>query len=293
MTKQPPELSDSKGLRVRRFFELEARTLEANYKIIETLLPNSVNAGAAHPAEEGRHIESILRSFLNRHLPANLKAVSGFILCPSTKTGRSDLTRVQEFDDRHSTQLDIIVYDFDAYPVYERFEEFCIVPPEGVIGVISVKKTLYGSSVESELRALRAVAELCEHKNRRGPFTGLFAFSAEAKTDTSLNETVFSKIKAVHEDDRFDCMVNEVSVLSRTVVFKIRSEDSPPKFARYVGVDCREAAHIPLQRMLNSLLSVYYDPTRGNHRERPGFVSFEKETFGKSPRLGDVRYRAL
>ena len=159
--------TDSKGLRVRRFFELEAQALQDSYRVIETLLPNDKTKGSAHRAEEGRHIESLLRSFLNRHLPGNLRAVSGFILCPSTKTGISDLTRVQEFEDRHSTQLDVIVYDFDAYPVYERFEEFCIVPPEGVVGIISVKKNLYSKAIGDELTALRNAAELCYQKDRR------------------------------------------------------------------------------------------------------------------------------
>jgi hypothetical protein len=117
LRKQEPVSDHTKGLRVRRFFELEARALEDSYKVIETLLPNAATKGAAHRAEEGRYIESLLRSFLNRHLPGNLRAVSGFLLCPSTKTGISDLARVQEFEDRHSNQLDVIVYDFDSYPV--------------------------------------------------------------------------------------------------------------------------------------------------------------------------------
>ena len=41
---------------------------------------------------------------------------------------------------------------------------------------------------------------------------------------------------------------------------------------------------IRLQRALNSLLSVYYDPTRGSNKERPGFVSLEKDTFKWSSR---------
>jgi hypothetical protein len=202
---------ETKGLRVRRFFELEARALEDSYKVIETLLPSAKNKGAAHPAEEGRYIESLLRSFLNRHLPGNLRAVSGFILCPSTKTGVSDLTRVQEHEDRHSSQLDVIVYDFDAYPVYERFEEFCIVPPEGVVGIISVKKKLYKSAVGDELAALKDAAEICHREDRRGPFTALFAFSAEAPKDDLLNAFIFEKISNLHKDGRFDFMVNEVS----------------------------------------------------------------------------------
>ena len=285
--------TDSKGLRVRRFFELEAQALQDSYRVIETLLPNDKTKGSAHRAEEGRHIESLLRSFLNRHLPGNLRAVSGFILCPSTKTGISDLTRVQEFEDRHSTQLDVIVYDFDAYPVYERFEEFCIVPPEGVVGIISVKKNLYSKAIGDELTALRNAAELCYQKDRRGPFTALFAFSAEVSDDKQLNLHIFKQIHRVHLNGRFDFMINEVSVLSRTVVFKIRSDHSEPNHARYVGVDCREAVHIPLQRILNSLLSVYYDPTRGSNKERPGFVSFEKDTFKQSPQLGNVKYASL
>ena len=39
----------------------------------------------------------------------------------------------------HSTQLDIIVYDSAKYPIFQRFGESVIVPPEGVVGIISVK----------------------------------------------------------------------------------------------------------------------------------------------------------
>jgi len=136
---EPKDMDDSlKGQRVRHFFEIEAQTLLARYRVIETLLPHARTRGAAHRGEEGRYIESLLWSFLNKHLPGNLRAVSGFILCPSTKTGVQNLNRVAEYPDRHSSQLDIIIYDFDAFPVFERFEEFCIVPPEGVVGVLSV-----------------------------------------------------------------------------------------------------------------------------------------------------------
>jgi hypothetical protein len=85
------ERETAKGNRVRSFFEIEARTLQERYRIIETLLPNVKTKGAAHRGEEGRFIESLLRTFLNKHLPANLQAVSGFILCPATKTGVANI----------------------------------------------------------------------------------------------------------------------------------------------------------------------------------------------------------
>jgi hypothetical protein len=278
----------TKGLRVREFFQIEAKTLFERYRVIETLLPHAKSKGASHRGEEGRYIESLLRSFLNKHLPGNLRAVSGFILCPSTKTGVQDLERVIEHQDRHSLQLDIIVYDFDAYPVFERYEEFCVVPPEGVVGVISVKKTLYNADIQNEIAALKAAADLCRQKDRRGPFTGLFAFSAQEKDDRRLNRRIFETLRKAHEGHTYDPMLNEASVMGRTCVFKNRPSSEPS--ARYVGVDCRKEPHIPLQRLLQSMLSVYYDETRGSGKQRPGFVSFRKSTFAASPELGRIRY---
>lgn len=200
-----------------------------------------------------------------------------------------NLNRVAEYPDRHSSQLDIIIYDFDAFPVFERFEEFCIVPPEGVVGVLSVKKTLYNSEIENEFIALKGAADLCQQENRRGPYTGLFAFSAEEKSDVALGSRIFKAIKNTHESQLFDPMVNEVSVMARICVFKNRPKHTPGN-ARYVRVDCRSEPHIPLQRLLQSLLSVYYDETRGSGKQRPGFVSFKKRTFANSPELGLVPY---
>ncbi len=58
-----------KGDRVRQFFSSQTSGILALYKNIETLIPSQTKAGAAHVAEEGRYLESILRSFLNKHLP--------------------------------------------------------------------------------------------------------------------------------------------------------------------------------------------------------------------------------
>lgn len=282
-----------KGLRVRHFFEIEAKTLLDRYMVIETLLPNARTKGAAHRGEEGRYIETLLRSFLNKHLPHNLRAVSGFILCPATKTGIRNLNRVLTQDDRHSSQIDVIVYDFDRYPVFERFEDFCIVPPEGVIGIISVKKTLYNADIEKEVLALRAAADLCREPERRGPFTGLFAFSAEERDNDRLNERIFRAIDSVNRGASFDPMLNEASVLGRTCVFKSRPEHGPGSNARYIGIDCVIEQHIPLQRMLQSVFSVYYDESRIAAKSRPGFVSFRRNTFAKAPEVGLVPYDSL
>jgi len=83
----------NKGQRIRDFFNNECRSLLAVYKNIENLVPAEKRAGAAHVAEEGRYIESIIRAFLNKHLPKELEALSGFIIRPATKVGDHDRER--------------------------------------------------------------------------------------------------------------------------------------------------------------------------------------------------------
>lgn len=275
--------------RVRGFFRLEGRTLYDRHRAIETLLPASGRRGSAHAGEEGRHIESLLRDFLNRHLPSSIRAFSGFILRAATKVGESDLARVEAESDKHSGQIDIIVYDLARFPIYERFEEFVVVPPEGVLGVLSVKKRLYLGQLKRELASLAEAARLCAIPGRRGPHLGIYAFTA---SEPNAAAEVYRTVAAVCGNQPFDTVVNEVTVMDEYVVFKWRQRDSPAGTARFVRVDCiREGGtdfEIPVQRMLQSLLGVYYDPSRGSTSRRPGFVHFGKGTFGRAPVLGDL-----
>lgn len=280
-----------KGNRIRQFFEIEAEILHRRFRILQTLLPSATGTGAAHKGEEGRYVETLLRDFLNRHLPSELRAMSGFIVRPATKTGSDNLVRVETETDKHSTQLDIIVYDIAHYPVYEQFEEFCVVPPEGVIGVISVKKTLRRTEVKKEVTALAEVADLCHMHNRISPYIGLFAFQA-ADNANEANE-VFKIIRPTLENRPYNLMVNEVTVMDRYVIFKWRLGNPPRAKVRYVNVDCKNKMHVAIQRIIQSILGVYYDPSRSQLHERPGFVSFKKGTFGRAPLLGDISYTNL
>lgn len=280
-----------KGKRIRDFFELEARSMIHKFRVLETLIPNSRTKGAAHRAEEGRYIESILRDFLNRHLPSGIRAVSGFILCPSTKRGDFDLNYVENHPDKHSRQIDIIVYDFANFPVYERFEEFCIVPPEGVLAIISVKKTLYKSELHGEINSLTSAAELCISKDRRGPHIGLFAFSVESTNRETIINCCFESLKTDSSKKSFELLINEISVLQNFVIFKWRKEHSERYgFAKYVNINCEMRGHIALQRLINSILSVYYDSSRQVRGQRPGFVSFERGLFKRTDSFDYVEY---
>lgn len=283
-------MTDTKGDRVREFFRAETEALVARFQNIERLLPHEDRAGSAHPGEEGRFVEELVKSFLRRHLPAQVGIGTGFVLRVATKIGSDDNSRAETESDRHSRQLDVIVYDKTRFPIYETFGDFVIVPPEAVVGIISVKKTLYSSQLNKELRTLQETASLCAQPNIRGPHTGLLAFQCEpTKTPDALADDALNALKSMSSIS-FETLANEVSVLQQFVLFKFlpnRGKKSAPyRLIQAQGAD----GHIVLQRVLQSILGVFYDPTRQAAPARPGFVSFHKGTFGSSPCLGEVPF---
>ena len=54
-----------------------------------------------------------------------------------------------------------MIYDSAKYPIFQRVGDSVIVPPEGVVGVISVKKKLKDTDIEHEVIALKNVSKLC------------------------------------------------------------------------------------------------------------------------------------
>ena len=79
------------GKRLRDFWNQEVRALLAVYRQFETLLPSPDTDGAAHRGEDGRYVEALLRSYLQKYLPKDLEVLTGFILRPAVKTGENTL----------------------------------------------------------------------------------------------------------------------------------------------------------------------------------------------------------
>lgn len=283
------------GKRIREFFNHKAIALQSQFEVIEKLIPAPAGSkGSAHKPEEGRYVESLIRSFLNSVLPKELKAFSGFILRPSTKTGKSNINRKINNDvDEHSNQLDIIVYDVAHYPIYESFEEFAILPPEGVIAIFSVKKRLYIPDIKHELQALNNAIHLCrgctgfddrinpeaERMILRAPTSGIVSFTSTlGDNHPRLAKSIYRYITQCYsvKSFPFDSLVSQINVLDSCCVFKRRPEPSTEdvRVAKYVYYDYRDQLHNGLQFLLTGILSSYYDPTRSNIN-RPGYTCFE------------------
>lgn len=271
------------GKRIQTYWSTEVDALVQTYRQFELLIPASSGAGAQHRGEDGRFVEDLVREYLVRFLPKDLEVLTGFILRPAVKTGERGFERRKDID-QHSTQLDILVFDSGVYPVFQRFGNSVIVPPEGVIAIISVKKHLHDGDIEAECGKLFDAASLCQTQNSndpvdkvRGPYLALLSIKSHIKkVNPPTIEWVFDKMQSAYSAKpkvTFDSLVGFVGALDEWSIFK-RRPDATPTAATYIGFQHRDdESHLGLQFLLTGILSVYYDETRKDIR-RPGFTAF-------------------
>ncbi|PLT49025.1 DUF6602 domain-containing protein [Bacillus amyloliquefaciens] len=112
--------------------------------------------GSTHWGEDGRHKEVILMNFLKRFLPNNIEVGTGFI-----KEGNNI-----------STQIDIIIYN-PTLPLYFKENDFIIVQPKSVLGIIEVKSNPDRNQVASAIFKASKVGALIKEDLI---FNGLFNF---------------------------------------------------------------------------------------------------------------------
>ena len=268
------------GERIRKHFSSEVDALLATYHQFQTLIPSDTTAGAQHSGEDGRYVESLITSYLRKYLPSELEILTGFIFRPAVKTGLNGRSRKNE-EDAHSSQLDLIVYESSKFPVYQRFEQNAIVPPEGVVAVFSVKKNLRDGDIVKECSALKRVSELCVHFDSGGqpvrrPYLGLISMTSlieKKKKDTK--DWIFEKLQEVYGDQSgFEDLVGYLGCFNDWSIFKRRPNGKCDKAEFILLEHDDEENHMALQFLLTGVLSVYYDSSR-NTTPRPGFTAFE------------------
>lgn len=266
------------------------KALLDTYDQFRELLPSSQNEGAEHPGEDGRYVEYLLKEYLKKYLPKDLEVLTGFILRPAVVCGEEDKRRKKD-DHENSGQLDIIVYDSAHYPVYQRFGDNVIVPPEGVIGIISVKKHLRIPDIKTEIQKLRRAIKLCPFRlgdktDARIPFFALVTL--EDKIDETLNaqekgEKVFENLKKSYEKEAaysYEEMIDYIGSLNQWGIYKERPKKEKKEthylFFQYNG----ENKSLGLQMILQNLLSVYYSRMPSVYA-RPGFIDNSASDYDK------------
>ena len=282
------------GERIERYWSYQMKSLLERYRQFETLIPAAHGRGAAHRGEDGRYVESILKETLKKFLPTGVEILSGFILRAGVESSMSGKARKRD-EDKHSSQLDLIAYDVHNYPVYQRFGDTAVVLPEGVLGVISVKKTLRADELSGEIGALKKASQLCSLLERKGPFLALVGMDDDlgkeseecAKKIVKIIRNVFTQNteeQACYEPVSYEELPGFIGNLSKWTIHR-RHGYEPETEKKSDNKKCRESAeyqmyihkeeesHLGLQFLLKGILDVYYSDGR-NHGKQPGFFSF-------------------
>lgn len=265
------------GNRIKSLLSSEVKSALERYRQFEVLVPSGSGGGSGHPGEDGRFVESMLRSTLGQFLPKDIELLSGFVMRAGVQSPSSGSGRRKD-EDEHSAQLDIIAYDTAHYPVYQRFENTAVVLPEGVVGIISVKKTLRNGDLVHEFEALRKAAALCAHSKRTAPFIALVGMDDELSDDPiRAFEAVMGAIKRAQSERcvSYDELPNFVGSLRRWSVKKILKPVA--KRGDYLFYSHKKGEeHLGVQFILKGIFDVYYSSDRSGQLA-PGMVSFTRK----------------
>lgn len=284
--------------RIKEYWSKEMEALLHTYEQFQRLIPSEKTAGAAHAGEDGRYVEYLVREYLRRYLPKNLEVLTGFILRPAVGCGEKDKSRKKD-EHEISSQLDIIVYDTAHFPVYQRFGDCVIVLPEGVVGIISVKKHLRLKDIVHEMKMLSSASALCPHKKMSGiktksPFTALITIKDKIDEKNSLTVLqkggkIYRELKKYYGDEKplyFDGMVDFVCSLSEWGLCK-GGNDSKKEANYYLYEFETNNISMGFQVILQNILSIYYANTSSTI-VRPGFIDNSNESYIKV--FGPLKY---
>lgn len=286
--------------RIKEYWSNEVDALLGIYKQFQVLLPAENRAGALHVGEDGRYVEHLLKEYLKRFLPRDLEILTGFILRPAVNCGSRGKARKKD-EHEASGQLDIIIYDTAHYPVYQRFGDSAIVPPEGVIAIISVKKHLKINDIKHELEMLGHATSLCPHKcsdkgNARIPFTALLTIEDKIGEKNKIKLTaeqkgakVYKKLETHYKSKSplyYDEMVDFIGSLSEWGIYKERIAANKKTSYYFYEYDSKNKS-LGFQLVLQNILSVYYENT-SQYILRPGFTDNCGE--GYKRKWGEIEY---
>ncbi|HEU4936802.1 MAG TPA: DUF6602 domain-containing protein [Vicinamibacterales bacterium] len=143
-----------------------------------------------HWPTDGEWKESVLRTILRRHLPADVSVGRGFVVSAESE----------------SHQLDILIHDASR-PVLFRDGDLVIVTPDAVLGIIEVKTSVTVASFQKVIRKLKkdiSLVRRCPHPAMRqnvNAFAAVFAYDCHAREAPFLDTVVGA---ANSRDERID-----------------------------------------------------------------------------------------
>lgn len=197
-------------MNIKEYFESLTNELHSLKNRIRNFIDNN------HQLTDGEWKESVLRSIIRRHLPANIEVGRGFIVK----------------GEKPSRQTDILFYD-NTKPALFRDGDFLFITPDATKGIIEVKTKI--DSVSNLKQILNKMADKSQfilesdhirlNQYRKPFFCGVFAY--EAKLDSRHYQEILEIVKAVSKNN--PCRIINHICLGENLFIKFW-KDSPESF---------------------------------------------------------------
>jgi hypothetical protein len=246
----PPVLDDT-VTSLAAFHSAEAEIMMLKYGNVESLIGK-----CTHHESEGTYCEDLVREFLRKVLPQRFSVDSGFIRGKEVEIARAKRCV--------SHQLDLIVHDTtDCSPIF-RSEDFVVVLPEAVAGVIEVKKCLRPRDLASALWNLAVARYLTHHsrpKHLARVFTSVFGFTSDKMCPKSkpFSATYANRLAEIGQKIAPMYSVPDmITVVDREILHRGPTENLETPFGvkhrRSTLDDGKVKANVACQALLCSLL---------------------------------------
>ncbi len=282
---------------IAEFFSSQSAVMLAQFMNIEHLL--GMTDDYTGP---GTHCEVLLRDFLRQYLPSWVGVDKGFVYGRTNRwVGEEDKasgSTVAVEKELHSPEIDILIHDTLLHRPVFRLEDFVIVQPEAVLGVIQVKRTLstnqFRSGIANVVNTKRHLLEMYfqkEESRSRMPDTHLFSAVVEfADTNRHVN-TFKERLKDAYESQekyesseknyaRLWCLPSFIGSFSGKFAMSVSHSIGHDKQSFAIYSANQDGINIGLQALLYRLTTVIWSftntPLRQVVHEKPPFAFPEK-----------------
>jgi hypothetical protein len=203
------------------------KSLSTEFRAVKDRVRNLI--GNSHWQSDGEWKESVLRSVLSRHLPANVLPRTGFA---ANRSGRSK-------------QIDILLCDYQK-PTLFQDGDFAVTTPDAVRGIIEVKTKVRSiTKLKEALGQLEASASFVRSETgvtglHNSLFVGLFAYETEI-SDASHQAVV--DLLAERSQGRPNRIVNHLCLGSSLLVrFRPTSPDGEQDYRTWHSYEMNHLA---------------------------------------------------
>ena len=191
--------------RLLNFHESFGKEIELKQNRVRDLIGN------IHWLEDGNYKERLIRDLLRNNVPSKYIIKSGFIIFQHGVI---------------STQIDILILKTSARILFMD-NDFVVVTPECVSGVIEVKTSLDGTKMKQAVTKLNEIGKnFYEYSEKQDVFFGLYCINFKESLDTLKRNYIegFDILKSIDKENR-KCYVSTV-VLGKYLVDTLKEENS-------------------------------------------------------------------